>query len=270
MSTLRDKTEIEAWLQKYEITEHTLVPHPHYGYVVNVHAKVNISNCDLDFIPVKFGEVYGLFDCSSNRLTTLENSPDKAHSFFCQKNSLTDLVGGPKTIFSIYDCSRQNGQNGTNGQLQSLKGAPEEVREFNCSRNALTSLQYAPSVRTEFNCVENYLTSLEYGPTHLRSFSCANNKLTTLEHCPSVVSDNFSCANNLLTDLEFCPTEVGLGFYCEGNPGLGSLQETNDFKTIYAHHKLVQKIKQEKSLLQDLIPKDLFSTSSLKNNSLKI
>jgi len=73
--------------------------------------------------------VRGDFDCSYNRLSTLEGSPQE--------------VGGN------YDCSRND--------LTSLRGAPRKVGgSFNCSDNALTSLRGLPESIGEVGIYANY------------------------------------------------------------------------------------------------------------------
>ena len=99
---------------------------------------------------IKFGVVKGDFDCSVNKLTSLEGVPQ--------------VVGGD------FDCY--------NNQLTSLEEAPQEVdRSFRCSKNQLTSLEGAPKkVGGNFNCKYNKLTSLEGSPKEVGGdFCCDNN-----------------------------------------------------------------------------------------------
>jgi len=58
---------------------------------VNVDVSVNMSNMNLNEIPVKFGRVYGHFNCSNNNLTTLKNIPNYlGYSLKFSGNNLTD------------------------------------------------------------------------------------------------------------------------------------------------------------------------------------
>ena len=99
-------------------------------------------------LPLKFNKVSGYFDCSSNKLTTLENSPKIVGDFFsCADNQLTSLEGGPKIVNGDFYCSNNN--------LTSLKGCPEFVDG-------------------DFLCNSNYqLKTFEYFPKHIsNSFAC--------------------------------------------------------------------------------------------------
>ena len=58
---------------------------------VDVDGWVDINDTSLTKIPVKFGSVYGTFDCSNNELTTLENCPNYTlNTFSCEGNNLTN------------------------------------------------------------------------------------------------------------------------------------------------------------------------------------
>jgi hypothetical protein len=72
-------------------------------------------------IPFKFG-IVGNFECTETGLTTLENSPNEVmgnFGFYCYKNNLSNLVGGPSIVKNIYSCF--------NNSLTSLEGAPQSV-----------------------------------------------------------------------------------------------------------------------------------------------
>ena len=155
-----------------------------------------------DFKGVRFGKVTGDFDCSHNRLTSLEGAPRKVGGFFrCTMNNLT-----------------------------SLKGSPQEVRKnFDCSDTSLTSLEGAPQkVGGDFSCRYNRLTSLEGAPQEVgKSFHCDENSLTSLEGAPLSVGGSFYCRNNQITSLEGAPQKSGGSLFGKDNPvsqrTLGSL-----------------------------------------------
>ena len=73
----------------------------------------------------------------------------------------------------------------------SLKGAPKECREFNCSDcYNLTSLEGAPTKCEEFYCSDCYnLTSLEGAPTKCKEFDCRNCKCNFTEEDVRKVCD---------------------------------------------------------------------------------
>ena len=88
--------------------------------LVDVEGDVDICDIGLTEIPIKFGKVEGYFDCSYNKLTSLEGSPEIVEGYFnCQLNKLTSLEGGPKIVSSDFYCHRN--------QLTSLKGGPKIV-----------------------------------------------------------------------------------------------------------------------------------------------
>lgn len=99
----------------------------------------------------------GGFDCSHQRLKSLDGAPTSVETdFSCQGNLLTSLEGAPALVGAGFFCY--------SNKLTSLKGAPPMLPrgEFSCAWNKLTSLEGAPSsVRYSFLCQDNRLTSLE-------------------------------------------------------------------------------------------------------------
>jgi len=117
---------------------------------------VDLSGMGLEKLPVRFKEVIGNFDCSNNKFTTLEGSPEYVSEFFwCSHNKLTTLKGAPRKVRGGFICS--------DNELVSLEGAPRYVGfEFLCLRNRLRSLEGAPEyVGGWFDCSDNKLTSLK-------------------------------------------------------------------------------------------------------------
>jgi hypothetical protein len=56
-------------------------------------------------LPVKFGNIYGHFECHKNKLTTLEGCPNYVGgNFDCGKNKLTTLENCPKYIGGDFYC----------------------------------------------------------------------------------------------------------------------------------------------------------------------
>ena len=122
-------------------------------------------------LKIRFGKVGGDFDCSRNKLTTLDGSPNEVGGcFYCSNNNLTTLEGAPKKVKGDFVCSYNN--------MTSLEGAPQCVGEdFYCSYNNLNTLEGAPK-EVDGN------------------FYCSYNKLTTLEGTPSVIGGDFYCSGN--------------------------------------------------------------------------
>ena len=133
-------------------------------------------------------EIEGYFGCSSNKLTTLQNCPQK--------------------IGSIFDCSFN--------RLASLEGCPENIGgSFYCYDNLLISLKGCPKIiNGSFDCDQNNLISLEGCPENInKDFLCSDNKLLSLEGCPKNIGRNFLCRDNKVK-LEL-PENVKIegGFY---------------------------------------------------------
>jgi hypothetical protein len=139
---------------------------------IDVDGNVYLLLGNMKKLPVKFGKVFGSFDCSYNKLTTLEGCPNYVGGYFyCHRNKLTTLEGCPKYIGDY----------------------------FSCDNNKLSTLEYGPIyVGGYFNCSGNKLTNLEHCPNYVGGdFFCLNNKLTTLkgiEKCEII--RNFYCRNN--------------------------------------------------------------------------
>jgi hypothetical protein len=172
------------------IQRNNLIKNPDGTY--DAEGNVDISELNLNKIPIKFNKVGGDFHCGFNELTSLE--------------------GVPKEVGGDFNCS--------SNELTSLKGAPEKVgKNFYCNINKLTSLEEAPKeVGGDFNCSSNELTSLEGAPKEVGGdFNCNSNKLTSLEGAPKEVDRDFYCSNNKLTSLEGAPKEVDRDFYCRNN-----------------------------------------------------
>ena len=167
-----------------------------------------------DFKGVKFGVVAWNFDCTGNRLTSLEGAPQEVGDhFLCEDNQLTSLEGAPQRVGGQFSCK--------DNQLTSLVGAPHKVKDdFLCDNNSLISLVGAPRrVGGYFSCSYNQLTTLVGVPQKVGvDFWCDNNRLTSLEGAPLKVGNDLYCGNNRLTSLEGAPLKVGGEFWCDANP----------------------------------------------------
>ena len=93
---LKDKKQIEDWLNKYHIKKYELIPDNEYGYIVNVNQDVLIWYRNLKSIDIKFNKVDGFFVCSHNMLTTVQNFPNEVRNgidcSFNKIESLQDLL----------------------------------------------------------------------------------------------------------------------------------------------------------------------------------
>ena len=117
---------------------------------IDVDGVVFLSSFRLLKLPLKFRNVTDDFDCSNNRLTTLEGCPEKVGgSFDCDKNNLTSLEGAPKSVSGHFWCDIN--------KLTSLKGCPELVGGyFDCRNNEIRTFEYLPlSIGGKFYCYDN-------------------------------------------------------------------------------------------------------------------
>ena len=182
----KTREETEAWLNRMGITNYTI----HDNLVVNVNGVVNISNKNLDYIPVRFGKVTGNFNC--------------------RFNNLESLSGCPRGVGGYFDCSHN--------KLKSLKYAPYAANQFDCSNNLLNTLEGAPIHVKYFDCYYNpYLTSLKGAPRRCVSFSCWNCDLRSLEYAPYEVEYTFDCTDNENLPIEAIGQVVDMEcnvFYC--------------------------------------------------------
>lgn len=113
-------------------------------------------------IPLKFGKVVGVFNCSDNELTSLENAPHTVlGDFVCSKNKLISLEHCPKTVDGSFYCGNNN--------LKSLEHCPREIKyHFDCSTNFLENLKHCPvSIGKIFTANCNYINTLEYFPDYV-------------------------------------------------------------------------------------------------------
>ena len=117
--------------------------------VVDVDGDVKLRS-QLSQLPVQFGHVDGRFDCSKNKLTSLQGAPlHVGGTFYCGDNQLTTLQGAPVHVGNSFSCSYN--------PLTTLEGAPSHVGgDFLCYSYKLTSLQGAPGhVGDAFYCTYN-------------------------------------------------------------------------------------------------------------------
>jgi hypothetical protein len=108
--------------------------------------RVYVYDQNLKVLPT-FSRVGGGFDCSYNKLTSLEGAPQKVGGHFgCHYNQLTSLAGAPREVGGGFWCQVN--------QLVSLAGAPTEVGGvFWCHHNQLVTLAGAPTkVGGSFDC----------------------------------------------------------------------------------------------------------------------
>ncbi len=135
------------------------------NYTINEDGSID-CNQDINFfcenlneIPFKFNRINGNFEISNNKLKSLKNCAKYVEGYFdCSVNKLISLEFGPEYVSKNYHC--------INNKLETLKGCVEEVYgDFNCNNNELTSLEFCPmEVERNFDCSNNKLEYLDRSP----------------------------------------------------------------------------------------------------------
>jgi hypothetical protein len=151
------REEVIEVCEKYKIIDYTI----NDDLSIDVDGGVYLNRRYLEYLPLRFNYVNDYFNCSYNKLKTLEGCPQVVGGTFnCYFNKLKTLEGCPQTISGSFNCS--------DNYLKLLKGCPQTVDgSFDCSYNKLISLEDGPQT------VGGY-------------FECDNNKLTDMEHFPEV------------------------------------------------------------------------------------
>jgi hypothetical protein len=171
MNQLTTKKDIQNWLNEMNITDYTI----NEDLTVDVNGSVDLKAKGFTSIPIQFGMVKGIFQCSNNRLKTLEGTPHTVDGIFkCDFNKLENLVGGPKIATYAYECENNN--------LSSLLGSPDKTRYFNCSNNKLTDLSNGPIEVESYICHNNPIQITKMINTQItRSFDHANKDGSCIE-----------------------------------------------------------------------------------------
>jgi hypothetical protein len=168
--------------KKYDIENYTI----NEDGSIDVNGDVNLSFKSLTELPLKFRNVTGTFQCSDNKLSTLEGCPKSiGGDFFLHFNYLTSLKGCAVKVNGGFECS--------NNRLSTLENSPQIVNGyFICNSNELTTLKGAPeSIGSGFLCTNNKLKSLEFCPKS-PLIECDRNEIRTLEHLPLSINV-FNC-----------------------------------------------------------------------------
>ncbi|WP_188051086.1 hypothetical protein [Flavobacterium sp. GP15] len=115
-STESEIRSIDSVCEMYDIKHYTL----NVDGSINVDGNVSFFAQELKQLPLKFSNVSGDFDCSSNKLTTLEGSPKHVGgNFDCQKNLLITLEHSPENVEGNFNCN--------DNQISSLKYCTTDV-----------------------------------------------------------------------------------------------------------------------------------------------
>jgi hypothetical protein len=151
IKTFESISEIERLCKEYEIKNWTI----NSDGLVDVDGDVDLNNKRLSKIPINFGRVGGYFNCTYNRLTTLEGAPREVEGgFYCGYNGLTTLKGSPREVGGNFYCH--------NNGLTTLEGVPHRVLgDFYCDYNQLWTFKGAPEfIEGDFYCEGNKISEI--------------------------------------------------------------------------------------------------------------
>ena len=130
------REEVIKVCRRYKIKNYTI----NDDLSIDVDVDVSLISNGLEYLPLKFNYVDGNFNCSNNKLKTLEGSPQILDgSFLCFENELKSLEGSPSVVNGNFICYEN--------ELESLEGCPQILDgDFSCSDNKLKDLEHFPEV----------------------------------------------------------------------------------------------------------------------------
>jgi hypothetical protein len=125
---------------------------------VNGHVDLSVSN--LTSLPLKFDRVDGMFDCSRNKLTTLDGAPNYARAFDCSNNNLTSLENGPNETKFHYACD--------SNRLVNLVGVAQRIGTYlSCRKNRTLISLYA---NTDIDLEGNFYRDMQHMPSGIFTY----------------------------------------------------------------------------------------------------
>jgi len=99
-----DEFKIRKICKEHDIMDYTINP----DGSIDVDDNVFLLD-DLKRLPVKFNKINGWFNCSYNKLKSLEGSPlEVSGNFSCHSNELTSFEYSPKIIRGYFNCNSNN------------------------------------------------------------------------------------------------------------------------------------------------------------------
>jgi hypothetical protein len=128
------KEEIERICKMYNIQEYII----NVDMSIDVIGDVDLSDKNLSVLPLNFKYVSGAFECTGNKLISLQGCPSYLGSDFnCSSNNLTSLQGSPNYVGGSFVTVKN--------ELTSLVGCPTYVGgDFYCNDNDLISVEGHP------------------------------------------------------------------------------------------------------------------------------
>jgi hypothetical protein len=247
---------IKEWLDKYNIKNYII----NSDKTIDVKGDVDLFNKGLEEIPnfIQFNVIYGKFDVSHNRLTSLKGGPKKVKdNFMCQHNSLTDLEYAPTYVGTYAYLFNQKmkpkaekkylqkyppkkGYTGVNpnemneeftrnqedklssvgvGKISLIKQWLEKYKVYNYIITEDYYIDTTDSVNLSYRKINKIPDYIQFNIIK-GYFDISNNSLTSLKGCPKWIQHSFSCSYNNLSSLDYAPDYVGSTFYATRNPNV--------------------------------------------------
>lgn len=165
---LEQRLKLERKLKRFGIKDYII----NSDGTIDANQSVTFSNLNIVKMPFKFGKINGNFDCSYNRIKSLEGCPKEVTgNFYCNGNQLASLKYCPIKIGKNFSCAKNS--------LETLEFGPEEVGgNFDCRQNQLISLKHCPvEIGGNLECVLNKLTKLDTISNIEGDIHCWHNKI---------------------------------------------------------------------------------------------
>ena len=149
---LNEESAIREWLDKMGVEDYSI----NGDMTVSVKGPLSLDDKNLEEIPVKFSEVGGSIDVTSNKLKRIDWAPATVNGDFdAWDNEIETLQGGPTEVKGSYDVD--------GNKITDLHGSPKTVGvSFIVSKNPLHGLAGCPqSVGSYFKAEACNLTEID-------------------------------------------------------------------------------------------------------------
>jgi hypothetical protein len=209
------------------LSENTLPNYEHIKQMVNdsFYSTKFIINNDgsVSFLHDALGKIASIWLSSGQLPIKVRNAQGHFKIDDCH---LTTLVGGPKNVSGIFECS--------NNELSSFKGAPETCRKMLARHNQITSLQDV-SFSDHIDVRSNKITSLLHCPKALDTLIISDNPVTSLEGLPKQLVHLSVTYSSNLPVLRLINSRAGISF--GGNYHHDALSCDKLLRIIYNHQE---------------------------------
>ncbi len=135
---------------------------------------------------------------SSNKISTLENLPQKLSKLDIGGNQISTLQNLPQKLSEL-----DIGGN----QISTLQNLPQKLSELDISGNQISTLENLPQNLSELNIGSNKISTLQNLPRNLSELVINNNQISTLENFPQKLS-KLVIYDNQISSLQNLPQNL--------------------------------------------------------------